>query len=131
MATRQMQRLLDSSCVRCRRARVVAFWPESGLVAADGPIASLVCAWLPRPRVVCVCDSIAVATRRSPPAALQCGAKLKQDCAFPFESDDDCLACTRAHDEPYCNPRRAGALQANRRQSWILRLGSVMSTVPE
>eukprot|EP01047_Picozoa_sp_COSAG01_P087839 COSAG01_NODE_20393_length_956_cov_1.568261_1_plen_171_part_00 len=40
------------------------------------------------------------------PAPADCGKALTKYCPLPFESYDDCLACTRKHaNKPICSPR--------------------------
>jgi hypothetical protein len=40
------------------------------------------------------------------PTATDCTAGLASKCPFPFENVDECLACTRAHNEEQCSPKQ-------------------------
>lgn len=40
------------------------------------------------------------------PTATDCAAGLASKCPFPFENVDECLACTRAHNEEQCSPKQ-------------------------
>ena len=40
------------------------------------------------------------------PTKTQCAADLAAKCPFPYESVDDCLTCTRAHNEQECSPKQ-------------------------